>query len=113
MNPKDYKVISTKWTDNKTIDLIRTLRNDLIKDFLDERFLMEYLSEQYHQKQITRTRMEFLRKDLKELLMSPVDTHHYSELIEKIRNENSSELTLKNERLFYKEIERLLVKNLF
>jgi hypothetical protein len=37
-------IIHTKWSDEAIIDLIRQLRNDLIKDFLDERFLKEYLS---------------------------------------------------------------------
>jgi hypothetical protein len=37
--------LQSLWTDERILDLVRKLRNDLIKDFLDERILVPWLKD--------------------------------------------------------------------
>jgi hypothetical protein len=101
----EINTIKTDWINERIIDLIRRLRNDLIKDFLDERYLKEYLDNHFRIKAISNVKIEFIKKDLKELLISPVNTNYYNPLIEHIQLTDSAALTENNEQLFYKEVE--------
>lgn len=92
------------------IELITRLRNDLIKDFLDERFLKEYFHSKYHISDLNNVRVEFIRKDLKELYTSPVNTEHYKPIIEEIQTNERTSLAEGNELLFYREIESIFQK---
>ena len=93
----------------KVIDLIRQIRNDLIKDFLIGDNIQAYFLEQYD-KPISKIKIEFLIRDLKELLILPVDLAHYASLIKDIRETNSANLSKGNNDLFYKELELIFNK---
>lgn len=105
--------VNTQWTDERILELVRKLRNDLIKDFLDERHLKEYLSSQFRVNELSNIKIEFIKKDLKELLISPVNTNHYQGLIDQIRETDSAGLTETNESLFYKELENIFKKYMY
>lgn len=90
------------------IDLIRKLRNDLIKDFLDERNLIAYLSEQFRVMELSAIKVEFIKRDLKNLLIAPVDINWYKPIIDDYQTTGSASLSEGNEKLFYKEIETVL-----
>jgi hypothetical protein len=109
----EANTIKSLWTDESIIELVRKLRNDLIKDFLDERFLKEYVSNHFRVRDLSNIRIELIKKDLKELLISPVNTNHYQSLITQIKLTDSAALTETNEQLFYKEIENVFKKNLY
>jgi hypothetical protein len=109
----ETNVVNTRWTDESILDLVRKLRNDLIKDFLDERFLKQYLDDQFRVKELSNVKIEFIKKDLKELLISPVNISHYEGLINQIRTTDSAAITETNEKLFYKELEKVFKKYLF
>ena len=114
--PEDQKLnrqVATKNGGVDVVDLIRTLRNDLIKDFLDERFLLEYLQNQYNQIELSRVKLEFIKKDLKQLLISPVDLEHYKPIIDDFNTNESFSLSEGNEVHFYREIEKILKRFLF
>jgi len=102
--------LDTQWTDEKILDLIRKLRNDLIKDFLDERYLKEYLSTNFNIRELSNIKIEFMKKSLKELLVAPVDTTYYEPIIQQIKVTETASLTEGNELLFYKELEGLFKK---
>lgn len=102
--------LNTKLTDESIIDLIRRLRNDLIKDFLDERFLKEYLAANMNVRDISNIKIEFIKKALKELLIDPVNTEYYKPIIENIKASDSAALTEGNDSLFYKELEMIFKK---
>lgn len=102
-----------KWCDEHTIDLIRKIRNDLIKDFLDERHLLSWIDLHYRMKELSKVKMELIRKELKELLIVPVDTVHYAPIIQHIRENNSASLSDRHEALFYEELERILKKYIY
>src|SRR5687767_9241756 len=103
----EANTVNTQWTDENIVDLVRKLRNDLIKDFLDERYLKEYLNNQFRIRELSNVKIEFIKRDLKELLISPINVNHYEPLISHIKNTDSAALTENNEQLFYKELENI------
>ena len=109
----ETNTVNTQWTDESILGLIRQLRNDLIKDFLDERFLKDYLAEHFNVRELSSTKIEFIKKELKEMLISPVDTGHFQPLINQIRLTDSAALTETNEKLFYRQIEAILKKYIY
>ncbi len=109
----EINTLNTQWTDERIIDLVRQLRNDLIKDFLDERHLKDYVSEHFRVRDLPNVKIEFIRKDLKELLISPVNINYYEPLISQIRTTDSAALTENNEQLFYKELEIIIKRYLY
>lgn len=109
----EINTVKTEWTDERIIDLVRQLRNDLIKDFLDERHLKDYVADNFGVRDLSNVKIEFIRKELKELLISPVNTNHYEPLISHIRSTDSAALTENNERLFYKELELTIKRYIY
>lgn len=102
--------VKTQWTDEHLIDLVRKLRNDLIKDFLDERNLKSYVLNQFGVSTLSPVKLELIKKDLKTLLISPVNLNHYEPLMIHIQKTDSAALTENHEELFYQEIENVLKK---
>jgi hypothetical protein len=109
----EINTIKTQWTDESIIDLVRKLRNDLIKDFLDERHLKEYLAENFRVRELSNVKIELIKRDLKELLISPVNVNHYEPLINQIRQTDSAGLTESNESLFYRELENIFKRYIY
>lgn len=109
----NYGEIKLTGNELDIIELIRKLRNDLIKDFLDERHLKQYINSKYYISDISNIKIEFIRKDLKELLVSPVNTEHYKPIIDEIKTNERTSLAEGNEMLFYREIEGLFHKYLY
>lgn len=105
--------VNTQWTNERIFELVRKLRNDLIKDFLDERHLKIYLANQFRLNDLSNIKIQFIKKDLKELLISPVNTHHYQGLIEQIRETDSAAISETNEPLFYKELEQIFKRYMY
>lgn len=105
--------VNTKWTDERILELVRKLRNDLIKDFLDERQLKQYVANNFRVHDLSNIKIEFIRKDLKELLISPVNIDHYQGLIDQIRETDTAGITETNEPLFYKELESIFKRYLY
>ena len=105
--------VNTQWTEDRILDLVRKLRNDLIKDFLDERHLKAYLASQFRVNELSNIKIEFIKKDLKELLISPVNTNHYQSLIDQIRETDTAGISETNEPLFYKELEVIFKRYMF
>jgi hypothetical protein len=89
------------------------VRNDLIKDFLDERFLKDYIANKYGVKELTPVKIEFIKRDLKESLIAPVNIEHYKTIVEQIRETNSASLSEGNDELFYNEVEQILKKYIY
>lgn len=105
--------IKTQWTDEGVIDLVRKLRNDLIKDFLDERHLKDYVATQFGLRDLSNIKIEFIKKDLKELLISPVNVNHYAPLITQIKLTDSASLSEVNEELFYRELDNIFKRYMY
>jgi hypothetical protein len=110
---KEPQPVATRWTEENIVDLIRKVRNDLIKDFLDERFLAQYLSQHFRVRELSHVKIEFIKNDLKDMLISPVNIQHYQIIIQQIKETDSASLSEGNEALFYKDIETLLKKYIY
>jgi len=95
------------------IDVVRKLRNDLFKDFLDERVLITYVSAQFKITEISNVKMEFIKGELQRLLIAPVDLEWYKTVIEDFKRIGNTSPTEENEKLFYKEIEGVLKKYIY
>jgi len=104
---------NTQWTQDNDIDLIRKLRDDLVKDFLDERYLKEFIFENYNVKELSNIKLEFLRKELKELLQRPLDTEHYEPILSFLKETGSDSLAEGQDQLFYVDIEKVLKRYIF
>jgi hypothetical protein len=93
----------------KIIELIRSIRNDLVKEFLNDEFLNNYFQEQYN-KPLSKIKREFLKRDLRELLDTPVDLVHYAGLINHIRETGTVFLADRNSDYFYDELKVIVKK---
>ncbi len=94
------------------IDTIRSVRNDIIKDLLNEANLPTYFGSHF-KKELSDIKQQFLRRDLSELLIAPVDLVHYAGLINQIKKTGSISLTEKDREYFYEELDRDLKKYSF
>jgi hypothetical protein len=112
MNPME-DIKHTRWTDDTIAELILKIRNDLLKDFLDDRFMKAYVNEQFNIKELSHICVEFIRKDLKELLQTPVDMNHYRSLVTHIQETDTASLSEGNEQLFYADVEKVLKRHIY
>jgi hypothetical protein len=91
------------------ISTVRDLRNGIIVSFLIDENLLAYFKSEYN-KDLSAVKKEFLKKDLHELLISPVDLVHYSGLIREIKESNNAAVMSKHDALFYQELEAIFKK---
>ena len=106
---QDSRQTESKISTERIIDLVREVRNGLVRDFLQDENLKSYFREQYN-KDLSHIKHEFLKRDLRELMASPVDLPHYALLIKQMQEMNTASITSSNHTLFYKELERIFKK---
>src|SRR5690349_11376263 len=99
---------NVQWTRGYVIDLVRRIRNGLIKDLLDDHALKAYIASNFNARELTGIRLELLRQELRELLIQPVDVAHYKDLIDQIHTTGIASLARGNERLFYEDVEKVV-----
>jgi hypothetical protein len=102
----------TSLSTEKIIDIVRTVRNDLIKDLLKDDRFEEYFIKQFT-KPLSKVKKEFIKRELKELLIHPIDLVHYSRLINYIKDTNSVSINEQNHKLFYEEFDAVFRKYTF
>ena len=96
---------------DRVIELIRITRNELITEFLhDDRLAIRFKGK--YGKTLSNVKREFVKRELKELLNSPVDLVHYAGLINHAKTTGSFSLVEHNAEFFHSEIDRILVKYL-
>lgn len=102
---------STTNTLERVIDLVRTVRNDMVKDMLQEHNLYEAYQDRF-KKELSNIKKEFLKRDLQSLMIAPVDLVHYAGLIKKLKEEDLQLIEAENRSLFKEEIHGLFDKYL-
>jgi len=90
------------------LDMIRTVRNDLIKDFLDVRHLTEYLIRSHNIHRPDQVIVEQICVGLKEKLIAPVDQRHYQTLIRQVEETGDASIPGQYRALFYSDLEQVL-----
>lgn len=93
----------------QAIQLIRDKRNLLIRSFFNDEKLKTFFTTRY-KNELSNVRRAFLQKELKELLISPVDLTHYASLIVQLRDSDLPSINNVKEELFYKELEAIFSK---
>ena len=109
----NYGELKLSGEEGEVLELIKKVRNDLIRDFLDERFLRGYVQSKYHYSDISDVKVQFIRKGLKELYSSDINTTHYKPLIEEIQANDRVTLSDANELLFYRDVESIFERYIF
>lgn len=112
MNTSDPIKDSIAVSVENIIDVIRSVRNDLVKEHLQDERLSHYYKEKFR-KDLTNVKKEFLKRDLKELLIAPVDLAHYSKLITQLKETNSTTPAEKDNAFFYDELDKIFRKYSF
>jgi hypothetical protein len=106
-NPAASK--SSKVSIEKITESIRKNRDQWINELLKESSLMLFLEEHYNTVAISRVKLEFLMRDLKELQNSSIDLVHYSALITQMKEANIS-IPVANHPLFLNELKSIVKK---
>ena len=106
-------ISSTQWSEENSVDLIRKLRNDLLKDFLDERYLKEYIALHFNLRELSNIKIEFIKKELKELFNSPLDVAHYEAILINLKETDASSIGEGNDHIFYADIEKVLKRFMY
>jgi hypothetical protein len=109
MHIHESKDSEAKLSIEKIIDLIRSVRNDLIKDLLNDHVLDDYYQQKFG-KPLSTVKREFFKRDLRELLITPVDLVHYSKFITHIKETGTASLARKNSEFFYSDVDRVISK---
>jgi hypothetical protein len=107
MQINESKDSDVKLSIEKIIDLIRSVRNGLIKDLLKDEVLNAYYQQKFN-KPLSAVKREFFKRDLRELLLSPVDLVHYAKFITHIKETGTASIAHKNSDFFYSDIDRVI-----
>jgi hypothetical protein len=97
----------------KIIELIHQTRNDLITSHLEDEAIQAYFNSHFHLGKVSAIKVEFLKRDLKELLSTPVDLVHYAAAIKEIKEFNNVTLISNHHQTFMQEIDTLFKKYIF
>jgi hypothetical protein len=101
-------------TVDEIVEVIRNNRNDIIKDFLDERNIRSYYADRYHLNDVESPKVAAIKDELKILLGTPLDVEHYALLVDQIKQAGVSVHHVDiNPDLFFKEIQKIFLKNMF
>ena len=104
---------NTEQSEESSTDLVQKLRNDVLKDFLDERYLREYIVTRYNMREVSNVKIEFAKKGLRELLSSPLDVAHYEPVLTSLRDSGPSSIEEGNEPLVRQEVDKVLMQYIF
>ncbi len=105
--------LTTQHEGLNVVDVIHKRRNDLIKDFLDDRILVDYLLTQFRITELSAVKKEFIKADLQRLLNTPVDLNWYESILHDFTTTGSTAIEEQHEKLFYKEVEAVLKKFIY
>lgn len=99
---------------SEIVEAIRNNRNDIIKDFLDERNIRSYYADRYHLNDVDSPKVLAIKDELKSMLGTPLDLEHYALLVDQIKQAGVSVQHVDiNPDLFFKEIQKVFLKYMF
>ncbi|MFZ6014378.1 MAG: hypothetical protein ACOYXT_28825 [Bacteroidota bacterium] len=91
------------------IDRVRSHRDDMIKQLLTGDNLDAFFADRYNKK-LSKIKREFLARDLKELVLSPLNLVHYATVIGRMKESNAVDFIAADHDYFIKEIESVFKK---
>lgn len=104
-----------KWTTEEIIDLVRQKRNGMVKLYLENDAIQQFFKSEFGVEFISNTKIEFLKRDMRELLLAPVDLAYYSALILELKEINNIHVmeTPAYDQLFLDQIKSIFKKYIF
>jgi hypothetical protein len=103
----------TRESGDNNSEFVFKLRNDFIKIFLDERYLQEHFQKNFKLAELSKVKIEFIKRDLKMLLTSSIDEELYLSIIAEIKNNDPNELKPAHESIFLGQVNSLLKKYIY
>jgi predicted oxidoreductase len=94
------------------IENIRKARDQRVQKLLNDSALMTFLEEHYNTVAVSAVKLEFLKRDLQGILNTSLDLAHYSSLIKRMKEANTSIVEV-NHPLFLLELNSFFKKNGF
>jgi hypothetical protein len=105
-------VFKSAW--NKTIlaqAMVLSVRNELIKRFIDNRILVPYLMKRCPAAELSDAKVEIIQRELTQLLGCGINQlSNYKDIVESVKLACSSEPAKAKENRFFAEIERVFRK---
>jgi hypothetical protein len=108
MLASDATFNTVSFSAEKIIEIIRDVRNDMIKDLMSDEVLNAYYFSHFN-KELSNIKREFIRRDLRELRNSPLDLVHYSKLITFVK-QTGTFIVEKNTEVFYNDFFKIVNK---
>lgn len=93
----------------QAIQLTKDRRDALIRSFFYDEELKSFFLVRYN-KELSNIKTQFLQKELKGRLVSPIDLTHYASVIKQLRECSVSSPISISQELFYKELEAVFKK---
>ncbi len=106
-NPSMEPSLLREQQGDSLLETLLNVRNDLIKDFLDERHLRAHFATRFSIQELSDRKVAFIKKALMEKLEEPLNENHFKSLIDELRDTGSDELKEEDHGLFYKELEMI------
>lgn len=103
---------SARLSIERIIDSVRQKQGDLINQYLNDAALRSYFKQQYN-RDISSVKLEFLKRDLRELTKAALDLVHYAALIKQMKELNSEFLPEGSDAFFYEELHAIFKKYIF
>jgi hypothetical protein len=112
MSMVEGNVFKSAW--NKTIlaqAMVLSVRNELIKRFMDNRILVPYLIKRCQAVELSDAKVENIQRELAQLLNNGLDQlPHYKDIVDSVKTSCSREPAKASEKRFFHEIERVFRK---
>ncbi len=102
----DQSILKKQDGDSLLVSLLN-VRNDLIKDFLDERHLRGHFATRFSIQELSDRKVAFIKKALMEKLQEPLNEKYYKPLLDDLRSTGAEELSEDDHTLIYKELEMI------
>jgi hypothetical protein len=103
---------SAKLSIEKIIDSVHRKQGEVIREYLNDAVLRAYFKQRYN-REISTVKLEFLKRDLRELTKAHLDLVHYAALIKQMKELNSETLPQGGEAFFLQELEVIFKKYVF
>jgi hypothetical protein len=101
------QTLHEKQKGDSVLESILAARNDLIKDFLDERHLRAHFATRFSIQELSNRKVEFIKKALMEKINEPIDEKYYESLIADLRENGTNEIPEGEDQLIHKDLEMI------
>jgi len=103
---------SSKLSIERIIDSVHQRQGEVIREYLNDSVLRAYFKQRYN-REISSVKLEFLKRDLRDLTKAHLDLVHYAALIKQMKELNSDALPDGGDAYFLQELEVIFKKYIY